>query len=1004
MNAYSTLWLDQKLPNFTTRDAAFVPFEMGQQAGSASLQRYWTAQTTMYSSSLDCQSAILGRDSHGVTYGNGKGCVVKDFDIDILIPNITSLFSSYYQTSCASENASAPFIAFSFKSSEPPQDQKPLVPQSEFTVPKVNPPGPPWASYWEKTVLFCDPSYYAQSVSTTLTTPNMTVWNVKPLGPSRQLLNTTFDSATFESIIVSNSTFEISTNESFRESGSTTSQLKGDINETTQHIDTTQLDIRGVTDVLDDLIVFAVGSSQLATDAYLNASVLATSLESAYKVLFALALNSLLSTNASTSDGDMGIIEGETNAIAVVRTLAIVLEVCLGLAALSTLLLLFICRNRRSELLNDPASLSSMLEIIQGEPKIPTMIGRLAQKTDGPNLTLRGGELHVDICRKQRPLGLTSSRSTATKVDEDTDKNPVLPLVMGYAVGLTFLGVLVAFLVIVVVLRLCIRHMNGLDVPSNHPVVAQITLNYIPVLFATMLEPFWTLLNRKLCVLKPFEALRCGEAKAFRSMDLRYTSLPPQLAMWRALKARHFLLVAVCAVGLSANVLAIVLNALLQPRLALLSSDGMFLESFSPSISQTSTETNSADHLYIAAANFSHGTSLPAWVSRNLYFLPFQINTTSPLGSVHSYMANTAGFGINVVCKNQTWADPAYITFNNDDVGQPQISVNQGNVDCTRQWDTFYDSYSKTNASLEILAPLFPSFPNASQNEHNICGSTLAMGLLRAELYGDIEGVDSLFTSFTWMTCEPTLFTAMYEVEVTSSGRVVNYARKSEISTNVSLANSSSLPSFLSNLFVAFDNPFNYQTPHWNNDTTRDTWSGFLIKALTNSSKFIDPSLPAPPFEVIAPVVIDLITRLFPIIISLRPSIFPTAAQGARVKGSMLVPCTRVFMSSSMLIVTIVLLLLNIAVALAYYIHRPQPMPKGVLAETIAGVLELFNGSSLIEDQAKDRPWPEDWRFGYGGYIGVGDGKPKMGIERRPFVVPLSGGKKGAIGERPMID
>lgn len=112
-------------------------------------------------------------------------------------------------------------------------------------------------------------------------------------------------------------------------------------------------------------------------------------------------------------------------------------------------------------------------------------------------------------------------------------------------------------------------------------------------------------------------------------------------------------------------------------------------------------------------------------------------------------MAITPGFGPNIVCTNQTWADPAYITLPNNEIGQPRIAVNQSNVQCTREWDTFYDPHSKTNASLEILAPLGPSFANANQGDRDICGSTLAIGFLRAELYAEVEGVDSLFTSST---------------------------------------------------------------------------------------------------------------------------------------------------------------------------------------------------------------------------------------------------------------
>lgn len=374
MNAYSTLWLDQKLPSFTTRDAAFAPFEMGQQTRSTFLQSNLTAQTIAYSSSLDCQPASIGNDSRGVTYDNGKGCVIEEIDIDGTIPNSTSLFSSYYQTGCSSGNTSKAFIAFSFKNSEPTQDRRPLELQGTYEWSNEN-YGAPWASYWEKTVLFCEPSYSFQLVNATLTTPNMTVSNVHPLTPPPQLLNTLFDISTFESIVANRSPNQDGLQQS------NTSPLKGDINETTQYIDTTQLEIRGITDIFDNMILFAVGSSQLATDAYLNASVLAASLDDAYKVLYALALNSILSTSTSTSDPTSNAVAGtrygDTNAIAVVRTLAIVLEACLGLAALLTSFLLLICWNRRSELRKDPASLSSVLEIIHNDPKIPIIIETL---------------------------------------------------------------------------------------------------------------------------------------------------------------------------------------------------------------------------------------------------------------------------------------------------------------------------------------------------------------------------------------------------------------------------------------------------------------------------------------------------------------------------------------------------------------------------------------------------------------------------------------------------
>ena len=847
-----------------------------------------------------------------------------------------------------------------------------------------------WASYWDKTVLFCEPSYFIQSVNVAVTVPNMTVSNLKPLESPQHLSSTVFDISMFESIVAGTSP------------GPNGQQLtatapKRDINETT-NIDTTQLTNRGVTDVFNHLIVFAVGSSQLAADAYLNASVLATSMDHAYQILFALALNSLLSPGTLEPEPTLtritGEIRGDENAIVVVRSLALALEACLGVAALSTSLLLLVYWNRRSELQKDPASLSRVMEMIQTDPELPMHIEKLGQTVGKPSVALKSGQLQVDRCGSGHMVISTYSKSSTPQFDIRTTNKSVLPFVMLNTVGLAFVGILITVLVIVVALHLCIRHLHGLNTPTNNPILAQIIFNYVPVLFATLLEPFWTLLNRKLCLMKPLEALRSGESRASSSLDLRYTSLPPQLSIWRALEAHHFLLVAVCVTGLSSNILAVVLNALLQPQFTTIATNGTFLESNSLSVNGNSSDTIGSDHLYIAAANFSHGTSLPAWVSQYLYFLPFQSNTTSPVGSVQSYIATTPGLGLDVVCTNQTWAEPAYIALPDNNIGQPQISVSQSNVYCTRQWNTFYDSRGKTNATLELLAPLAPSFSNASQSDRDICGSTLAIGFLRAELHPEVEDVDSLFTSSTWMTCESTLFTAMYEVQVTTNGRVEAYSRKSDKSKAIPFLGNSSVPSFLNKLFVAFDAPFNNLAPYWNNDTTRDTWPGFLIKAITKSPILIDPALPAPDFEIVAPIVIDLIQRVFPIILSLSPSAFVTAPQGSKIEGKMLISCTRIFMSSPLFIATVTLLLLNIAVGVAYYICRPQPLPRSVLAETIAGVLKLFDGSGLVKEQVKDMPWPKGWRFGYGGFIGVDDGKPRMGIERRPFVVPL-GTKKG---------
>ena len=90
-------------------------------------------------------------------------------------------------------------------------------------------------------------------------------------------------------------------------------------------------------------------------------------LESAHRLLFALAFNNVFSSNISNLEGVSGTVKGNINADAVVRPLVIVFEWCLSLAAASTMLFLSICWERGSELRKDPVSIDSVLGITRND-------------------------------------------------------------------------------------------------------------------------------------------------------------------------------------------------------------------------------------------------------------------------------------------------------------------------------------------------------------------------------------------------------------------------------------------------------------------------------------------------------------------------------------------------------------------------------------------------------------------------------------------------------------
>ena len=169
---------------------------------------------------------------------------------------------------------------------------------------------------------------------------------------------------------------------------------------------------------------------------------------------------------------------------------------------------------------------------------------------------------------------------------------------------------------------------------------------------ATLIEPFWVVLNRLLCLSQPFDQLRRGNAPPSLSLNLRYYSITQQLVFWRALRARHFLLSAVCGMALLANVLTIALSGLFTQNFVDL-SDGLLLRQLHV-IATTPNATwlksgISMDTFYVAGSNLTAGTPLPAWVTPDHYLVPFEL--PPPTDKATKYQATTTGVGVELQCE-----------------------------------------------------------------------------------------------------------------------------------------------------------------------------------------------------------------------------------------------------------------------------------------------------------------------------------------------------------------
>ena len=994
MTAYGYLWLGQDLPAFTTVDGAITPFGMESKIQPPLLNETWTAATDMYRTTLSCEPAIAIRSDSGVMkqgYDNGKGCVIAPGSIGFETSSpFAGLYIGYYMDQqsdyalssspgCAALNNSHTFLAI-------------WAANLGSHTPNI-------------TALFCESAYWIQSINATVTVPNMTVSNIVPLASPIPLASEDFNVSNYEYVIGT---------------GASTSSQRSDIASTTSIINQApRLERMGLNPSVTNMVGFAVGASRLELARYLDTEQLAKSFEKAHKLLFALAVRDLFTPGLRGADPRVGIVQGDTNAVMVFRILGVIVEILLGLIAVFALVLLSYSWTRPSQLEKDPASLTDLVDMLPAEsggaPSSNISSGKnmVDDKCIGKNAGLsarikNGKMIFTASADELKQAGLQQNtplvRQEACDVDHgliDKESRLFRPVEMASKVAGIFILILLLALTSLVVLKLQIQKHLGLPLPSRKPVVTNIVLNYIPVVFATFLEPFWVLLNRLLCVLRPFEELRNGQATASQSLDLRYMSLPPQLVIFRALNARHFLLAAVCAISVSANILAVSLSGLFQTDVVSIESNVTFTAQYLPIFNQSNGTTGS-DHIYIAKSNFSDGTALPPWVSRDTFFIPFGLDMKSTLGDVHAYKATTQGFRIKVECLQTELDSVAYITNAVDRFIVPRPAPGGRNIDCSGI-NNAMGGQNNSNAALEVLQAVTS---NVSKEHRDLCETILVAGFLRANLSvshnlsktgndansffsTDVLHVNTV--SSLWLICQPTFVTAPYQITVDSNGRVQTYTLQAPYSTDLSPYftenfNLTSLIRGTSQLLATAPDT----NPFWHNDTFVDSWFAYFVKTLSNSTLPTDPSAPIPAFDAIAPLVEDIYTRLFAIILGLHPDWFSPAPPGAEIPGTVLVSCTRVFMSHSMLIIAMALISLNVLVAVAYYIKRPKRM-LAQMPNTIASMVELFEGSGLIAEKNSEHGWRGDWRFGYGRFVGT-DRKPHLGIERRPFVVPWADG------------
>ncbi|KAM0278541.1 hypothetical protein ACHAQH_005109 [Verticillium albo-atrum] len=482
-----------------------------------------------------------------------------------------------------------------------------------------------------------------------------------------------------------------------------------------------------------------------------------------------------------------------------------------------------------------------------------------------------------------------------------------------------------------------------------------------------------------------FIDLFAGQSTSKGSIDANYTSIPPQLVVWRALRARHYMLATVCVMALLCDVLAVGLGGLFNEGPTHAEYSIELKHNAAPRLSNDSLVIFNdmlrmpypyEEHFYVTSANIALNTTLPPWTSTEYFFQPFTPTLIPNDNTTEVYRGRTRGFGVDPQCETaRSEKQPPSLNltdFKNKHSIPPSL-------ECI---DIYEPEYLRLNESTaQPQGPSSVESPDTflSGRLAEPCAKTFIMGWGRTSNGSDINGtVESGF-----VLCYPRFHTAMFDVIINAEGHILEYEKATEMEYDLGY------PGFTNqtdNLIIVSNNIIARGEGRWHNHTFTRDWMSELIRLEVNSSDLVDPLKPLPSPEFMLEYVGPTYTRLFALFLGLNAFIFDndTSAE-PNFEGQRWARETRIFMSEPAFVVSTTILSLSLVVAVVLYgwsitFFLPR-MPTN-----IASVLAYVAPSTAVREcsaaQYRTRT------FSFGRYIGV-DGRAHVGIETDPSVVPI---------------
>jgi hypothetical protein len=466
--AYGVSWLGQKLPAFTTKEYAVSPFQP-EVFSQPSLSESWSSSAVAYSTHLTCTPAeITTQINLQYTFGNGKGCSVSNIGFggaSVFNASYLLLYIGYYNNAvldyslqnpnCSAEHSNN-FLAVWVDTSS----------RTSFGV------------YSNFSAVFCEPTYFIQNITVQVNASDSSIMTSSFANDNnsttRQLLSKdTFNITNFEYIIGT-----VVTPNAQR-------QDYPDITIIEQYPRLINYSLAWPT---TNMVGFAVANFPKSIESLFHPSELQAAFESAHQILFSIAVATLTSPLASL-DATIprpGTIQDNLEAIILVRTIAIIVEVSFGLVVIVTGCLWYIARLRPSKMTADPASIRDIMTIIQNSGQIlkkfqddgTTTAALLEEDLRGHRFRLvasasaKGQTMNLEFVEntgearfKKSPFSRLSNTNSAEK-----GFKAVRPIELSYIVGCALLLFIFLAIASLVLLWRLIEERNGMFLYSTNKI------------------------------------------------------------------------------------------------------------------------------------------------------------------------------------------------------------------------------------------------------------------------------------------------------------------------------------------------------------------------------------------------------------------------------------------------------------------------------------------------------------------------------------------------------